>query len=265
MPESVIFETNNGVAKITLNRPQCLNAWNDQLVTELNAHLKSAASPDVRAVVLTGAGRAFSSGADLRDFAERAAASNGKPLEKPSQMLKERFNPLLLGVKQLEKPVIAAVNGPAVGIGLGLALACDLIVAKESATFMLPFVNIGLTPDGGCTASLPAAVGLSRAFELAFSGETIDAKRAAEIGLAARVTPDDCFEAEVEQLATKFANGPTLAYACTKRALNEAALPSFEAALNLEAELQDRCFESADFLEGVAAFLQKRAPSFSGT
>lgn len=264
MSQSVMFEADSGVATITLNRPERLNAWNDELVAELSSHLESAASPDVRAVVLTGAGRAFSSGADLRDFAERAAAVNGKLPEKPSQMLKERFNPLLMGVKQLEKPVIAAVNGPAAGIGLSLALACDLIVANESATFMLPFVSIGLTPDGGCTASLPASVGLSRAFELALLGEAIDAKKAEEIGLIARVLPDDRFEEEVKQLAAKLANGPTLAYANTKRALNESALPSFEAALNLEAELQDRCFESADFLEGVAAFLEKRTPSFSG-
>ena len=179
--ETVDLRIDDGVAEVTLNRPERLNAWNQQFGDELrDALLEDAADPSVRAVLITGAGRGFSSGADLKDMLEQAAAGGQVP--DVGELLRERYHPIITGIRELPKPVVAAVNGPAVGIGCSLALACDLIWAAESAIFGLAFVNIGLVPDGGSTFLVPAAVGKARALEMALLGEPVPRRAGARVG-----------------------------------------------------------------------------------
>jgi 2-(1,2-epoxy-1,2-dihydrophenyl)acetyl-CoA isomerase len=258
---TVIWEQSDGVGWLTLNRPQTLNAWTAQLGSELrDAFEGEAAEPSVRAVVITGAGRAFSSGADLK--AGFDPADDGRPDIRKE--LHEVYHPAILAVRRLAKPVIAAVNGPAVGIGCSLALACDLVIAAESAFLSLAFVNIGLMPDGGATAFVPPAVGKARAFQMALLGERIAAPQALEWGLVNWVYPDEQLIDEAAALARRLAAGPTRSYASSKRALNNALYPDLEAQLELEAELQHALGRTDDFLEGAAAFVQRRAPEFGG-
>jgi len=215
----------------------------------------------VRAVLITGAGRAFSSGADLR---EQRAGVDGEPPDL-SQRLRELYNPVILGVREMPKPVLAAVNGPAAGIGCSLALACDLIVAAESAFFLLAFVNIGLVPDGGVTAIIPARAGAARAAEMALLGERVPAAQALEWGLVNRVVPDDELEATSSALLERLAGGPTRAYANAKRLLNRTLYAGLPEQLDAEAEAQREQGLTGDFVEGVLAFAEKRPPSFSGS
>ena len=258
--ETVILERRGGELRVTLNRPDAMNAWNKQLGAELLAAVEEARSEDVRAVVITGAGRAFSSGADLK------AGFDPTPVGHPDveTVLHEVYHPIITGLRELPKPVLAAVNGPAVGIGCSLALAADLIVASESAYFLLAFVNIGLVPDGGSSLLVPERVGLARAAEMAMLGERIDAKRALEWGLVNRVVADEGFEAAVDELAAKLAGGPTSAYAGIKRQLNAWLFTRMREQLDLEASIQQQSAASGDFQEGVMAFLQKRPAAFEG-
>lgn len=255
------WEQSDAVGWLTLNRPETLNAWTAQLGNELRGVIEGEAAADsVRAVVVTGAGRGFSSGADLK--AGFDPAEDGKPNIRKE--LAEVYHPVIVGIRQLRKPVIAAVNGPAVGIGCSLALACDLVMAAESAFLSLAFVNIGLMPDGGATAFVPPAIGKARAFEMALLGERIPAARALEWGLVNWVHPDDRLLDEARALARRLAAGPTRSYASSKRALNSAMYGDLEAQLELEAELQHSLGRTDDFLEGAAAFVQRRAPEFRG-
>jgi 2-(1,2-epoxy-1,2-dihydrophenyl)acetyl-CoA isomerase len=259
--QNVNVDVSGAVARIALNRPDALNAWTRELGEDLQAALDHAADdPEVRAIVITGEGRAFSSGADLKTAPEVTA--DGKPDVR--NRLRTVYNPLLLKVRTIPKPVVAAVNGPAVGIGCSLALACDLIVAAESAYFLLAFVNIGLGLDGGASATLPARVGHARAFEIAYLGERIPAEQALTWGLVNRVVPDNELSATVDELAGRLAAGPPGSYANIKRAINESAYSRFEEQLDLEAVLQQERAASADFVEGVVAFMQKRPPKFTG-
>src|SRR5213078_1252653 len=212
---SAIEVTRDGpAARVVLNRPDALNAWNEELGAELNAAIADVgADESVRAVLITGAGRGFSSGADLRET--RTGGEDGMP--DLAGRLKEIYHPIILGIREMPKPVIAAVNGPAVGIGCSLALACDLVVAAESAYFLLAFVNIGLVPDGGSSLFVPARAGKARAFEMALLGEHISAPTALDWGLINRVYHDGHFEEESEGLLTKLAEGPTRSYAGSKR------------------------------------------------
>ncbi|MHB1834529.1 MAG: enoyl-CoA hydratase/isomerase family protein [Solirubrobacteraceae bacterium] len=253
---TVVVERDGEVAWIVLNRPATLNAWTVQLGNELAAALDEVAGDqNVRAIVLTGAGRAFSSGADLRERAEGGDVG---------EALTEVYNPLILRIRTLGKPVIAAVNGPAVGIGCSLALACDLIVAARSAYFLLAFVNIGLGLDGGVSQTLTARVGHARAFEIAFLGERIGAEQALAWGLVNRVVDDAELRGSVAALAQRLAAGPPGSYASIKRTINHRAYEGFEQLLALEAELQTERLRSRDFIEGVTAFLEKRPPRFTG-
>ena len=260
--ETVNLYRRGAGAKIELNRPDRMNAWSDQFATDLTAAIDEAASnADIRAVALTGAGRAFSSGFDLREAAERA---NGGPIE-VYHLLTERYHPLITGVRLMPKPVIAVVNGAAAGIGLSLALACDLVVAAESAFFQLAFVNIGLVPDGGSSLFVPARVGFARAAELAMLGERLAAPTALEWGLINRVWPDADFTAQADALLDRLAAGATRSYAGTKRELNQWLYTQMAAQLETEAGIQRDLAASADFAEGLAAFLAKRPPRFTGS
>jgi 2-(1,2-epoxy-1,2-dihydrophenyl)acetyl-CoA isomerase len=259
--ETVALNVTERVAWITLNRPEALNAWIRKLGEDMLTTLEHAASDaEVRAIVVTGAGRAFSSGADLKSGIETRADGSLDV----TGVLRDVYNPLMLRLRSVSKPVIAAVNGPAAGIGCSLALACDLIVAAESAYFLLAFVNIGLTLDGGASLTLPIRAGQARAFEMAMLGERIPAARALDWGLVNRVVPDDQLHDVVTELAGGLAAGPPGSYAAIKHSLNQSLYDGFAEALELEAGLQQQRVESKDFTEGVLSFLQKRKPEFTG-
>ncbi len=253
----------DAVARIELLRPQALNAWNAQLSDDLLAALRRAGQDEgVRAVVLTGAGRAFCSGADLRDLGGIEQTPDGRPDLYKS--LTERYHPVMHAIRELPKPVIAAVNGPAVGIGCSLALCCDLVLAARSAYFLLAFVNIGLVPDGGSSLFVPARIGFARASEMAMLGERVPAERALEWGLVNRVESDERLAEEADTLARRLAAGPTRAYAGAKRQLNASVYGRMAEQLELEAQIQREMAGSDDFVEGAMAFLQKREARFTG-
>jgi 2-(1,2-epoxy-1,2-dihydrophenyl)acetyl-CoA isomerase len=259
--ETIIWEQSAGVGKLTLNRPERLNAWIHQLGHDLTAAIAHAAADDsVRALLITGSGRAFSSGADLK--AGIPPAADGRPDVRHD--LRDVYNPVMRAVRDLPKPVVAAVNGPAVGVGCSLALSCDLIVAAESAYFLLAFVNIGLIPDGGATTFVPAAVGKARAFQMTMLGERVPAAQALEWGLVNWVHPDDAMLGEATALAERLAAGPTQAHAAAKRALNLELYGNLDAQLDLEAELQHALARTRDFEEGTTAFVEKRRAAFQG-
>jgi 2-(1,2-epoxy-1,2-dihydrophenyl)acetyl-CoA isomerase len=262
--QTVNLRRDGAAATIELNRPDALNAWNAQLGDDLLTALQAVADDDgVRAVVLTGAGRAFSSGADLRDLSgqERRTAEGQIDVRR---VLTERYHPIITTVRTMPKPVLAAVNGPAVGIGLSLALAADLIVAADSAYFLLAFVNIGLVPDGGSSLFVPARVGFARAAEMAMLGERVPAAQALQWGLINRVVADAEFGTEVQALRDRLASGPTRSYAGTKRQLNHWLYSRMDEQLDFEADIQQEMVASGDFAEGVAAFIEKRAATFGG-
>ncbi len=259
--ETLIWERAGAVGRLTLNRPESLNAWTTQFGHELLDVITDEAADDrVRAMLVTGAGRGFSSGADLR--AGFDPADDGMPDIRKE--LHDVYHPAIAGIRRLPKPVVAAVNGPAVGIGCSLALACDLVMAAESAFFGLAFVNIGLMPDGGSTAFVPPAVGRARAFQMALLGERVPAAQALEWGLVNWVYPDDALRDEGEQLVSRLAAGPTRSYAASKQALNRFIYRDLDDQLALEAELQHQLGRTTDFAEGVAAFVEKRDPDFEG-
>jgi 2-(1,2-epoxy-1,2-dihydrophenyl)acetyl-CoA isomerase len=250
-----------GAATIELNRPERMNAWDKQFGVDLLAAVEAvAADQEVRAVMLTGAGRGFSSGADLK------AGFDPGPDGHPDvyATLTQRYHPIMVGIREMPKPVLAAVNGPAVGIGCSLAICADLIVAAESAYFALAFVNIGLVPDGGSSLFIPARVGHARAAEMAMLGERVGAAQALQWGLINRVVPDEDFDAQSGALLDRLAQGPTRSYAGTKRQLNAWIYRGMEDQLELEAQVQQETATSGDFAEGVTAFVQKRDARFSG-
>ena len=249
----------DGVVRVELRRPDSLNAFDDRLAGELRDALRGlAVDSAVRCIVLTGAGRAFSAGADI------SGPLDDDPGERTRRVLREQINPTVLTLREMPKPVIAAVNGPAVGVGCSFAVACDLVVAAESAYFLLAFANIGLVGDGGATITIPARVGLGRASVLSLLAERLSADEALRWGLVDRVVADAELDAVTTELALRFAAGPTRSYAATKRALNASMLRGLAAQLELESELQADLAVSDDYAEGVAAFAEKRAPAFRG-
>jgi 2-(1,2-epoxy-1,2-dihydrophenyl)acetyl-CoA isomerase len=255
-----LYRRGQGI-KVELNRPERMNAWNDQFSLDLLAAIKEISdNPGIRAAVITGAGRAFSSGADLKDVVEPA---DGAPRD-VYKVLTERYHPLITGIRRMPKPVVAAVNGPAAGIGVSLALACDLVVAAESAYFLLAFVNIGLVPDGGSSLLVPSRIGFARAAELALLGERLAAPTALDWGLINRVWPDHEFAARTDELLDRLASGATKSYAGIKRQLNKWLYEHMDSQLEFEAGIQREMAASGDFAEGVAAFGEKRPPRFSG-
>jgi 2-(1,2-epoxy-1,2-dihydrophenyl)acetyl-CoA isomerase len=261
--ETVNVQVSDGVATVELNRPETLNAWNRQLGLDLLAALRGVEQDDaVRAVVIRGAGRGFSSGADLKDVSGGQTTPDGHP--DVYKTLTELYHPIMQTIREIPKPVVGAVKGPAVGIGCSLALCCDLIVAAESAYFLLAFVNIGLAPDGGSSLFVPTRVGMARATELAMLGERLPAAQALEWGMVNRVVPDERLDEEVAALAARLAGGPTRSYAAAKRQLNNWLYSRMAEQLELEAQLQQEMAGSDDFVEGVMAFAEKRAARFSG-
>jgi enoyl-CoA hydratase len=256
MDDGLDTRFDDGVLRLTMNRPTHLNAMTPQLADGLAERLEQAnAADDVRVVVLTGAGDAFSSGADLagQDAHEHFDVS-----------ALDRANRIVRAVVGLDKPVVAAVNGVAAGVGCSAALACDLVVAKESAAFVLAFSRIGLMPDGGATATVAAAVGRARAMRMALLGEALSASEAYDVGLISHVAADGDYAATVEKLVSRLAGGPPLAYTATKRAVNAATLGHLEAALQRERTGQTMLLRTADAAEGMRAFGEKRRPHFRG-
>jgi 2-(1,2-epoxy-1,2-dihydrophenyl)acetyl-CoA isomerase len=252
------FEIADGVATITLDRPDALNSLTIPLKHELLAALdRSASDPAVRAIVLTGAGRAFCAGQDLRERLEPGAP----PLK---MELRERYNPIILAMRSLEKPIVGAINGVAAGAGASLAFACDLRLAANGASFVLAFGRIGLIPDSGATWFLPRLIGAARAAELALLGDAVTAAEAERFGLVTRVVPADRLLAEARALAARLAGMAPRALALTKRALAQTWSASLEEQLETEAELQGIAGATADHAEGVAAFVEKRPPRFTG-
>ena len=253
----LLVDIADGIATLTLNRADALNALNHELKTALlDAVRRFGRDRAVRVVVLTGAGRAFCAGQDLREHAENARAT--------ADELRSSYNPLILGIRRLEQPVIAAVNGVAAGAGLSLALACDLRLAAEEASFILAFGRIGLVPDSGATWLLPRLVGSARAAELALLGDALPAREAERIGLVNRVVAGTALALEARALAERLAASAPRALALTKRALNRATEVGLEEALDYEASLQGIAANTADHAEGRAAFREKRPPKFTG-
>lgn len=247
----------DGVLTITLNRPDVLNAISEQLTTDLSEAARLAdRMPEVRCVVLTGAGRGFCSGQDLRD--------QGIGEISYGDSLRRRYNPIILRIRTMEKPVIAAVNGVAAGAGCNLALAADLRIASDRASFIEVFSRVGLIPDSGGTFTLPRLVGLAKAMELAYLADPIDAAEALRIGLVNRVVPHDELATVAGDLARRLAEGPTRGFGLTKRAFNYALNAPLDAALEYEAHMQEIAGHTADHREGVTAFLEKRKPRFEG-
>jgi 2-(1,2-epoxy-1,2-dihydrophenyl)acetyl-CoA isomerase len=244
------------VLTITLNRPDVLNALNADLHRALAGALKEAGADDVRAVVITGAGRGFCVGQDLSEFRE-AAGDIG-------ERLRGNYHPNILALRTLEKPVLAAVNGPAAGAGLSFACACDLRLAAQSATFVPAFINIGLVPDSGGTYFVRRLLGTARAFEWMTSGRRLGAAEALEWGLISEVVEDDRLAERAAERAAELAALPTRGVALTKRLFDHAENATLEEQLELEAQLQAAATQTADFREGVDAFLEKRDPRFEG-
>jgi 2-(1,2-epoxy-1,2-dihydrophenyl)acetyl-CoA isomerase len=254
--ETIRYDTVGGVATITLNRPDRLNALNATMRRELLGAFKAAARDDAtRAVIVTGEGRGFCSGADLR---------GGAGEREFRRVLTTEYNPLITAIRELPKPVIAAVNGVAAGAGASIAFAADLIVAAEEARFLMAFVKIGLVPDSGATRTLVRALGRHAATEMIFTGEPLTAKRAADAGLVTAVVPANELMTAARELAERLANGPTKALGYAKRLINTAGDEALADSLAHEADLQELAGRTADHAEGVSAFAEKREPRFEG-
>lgn len=255
---SILFEIKDAVAYITLNRPDKFNAFNREMALNMQARLDECASlPEIRCVYITGMGRAFSAGQDISELV-------GDDKIEIAQILSEHYNPIVKKIRNLPKPVVAAVNGVAAGAGANIALCCDIVVAAESASFIQAFSKIGLIPDSGGTFTLPRLIGWQKASALMMTGDKVAAAEAERIGMIYKIFADDVFTDESKKTAINLSQMPTKGLAYTKHALNNSITNSWEAQLLLEDEFQQKSAMTDDYKEGIAAFLEKRGPVFRG-
>ncbi len=256
---SIELKIENNIAFIALNRPEVFNSFNREMALNLQTQLDACENnEEVRAIVITGNGKAFCAGQDLKEVTN--------PDEHPGfrKILEEHYNPIVNRLRTIEKPIIGAINGVAAGAGANIALACDIVIASEGASFIQAFSKIGLVPDSGGTFFLPRLVGFQKASALAMLGDKINAIEAERIGMIYTYFPVETFQTEVEKLALKMAKMPTKAFALTKRALNKSLVNDLTAQLALESDLQIEASQSHDYNEGVNAFVEKRTPNFIG-
>ena len=259
MPETpLLFSIDGGVATICFHRPQVFNSVNKEVALAMQQHLQDCQhNPEVRAVLLTGTGKAFCAGQDLAEI-------TGPDSPEVADIVEKHYNPIVELIRALDKPVVAAVNGVAAGAGANLALACDIVVAKESASFIQAFSKIGLIPDSGGTYFLPRLIGMQRASALMLTGDKVSAAEAVQMGMIYKAFADDAFEQEVQTLVRKLAAMPTKGLAYTKQLLNVTFSKDLTQQLRYEADFQLRAGATSDYKEGVSAFLEKRQPSFTG-
>jgi 2-(1,2-epoxy-1,2-dihydrophenyl)acetyl-CoA isomerase len=261
LSEPVAVSTDGAVRWITLNRPENLNAFDDELGPAFIEALREASDEAVRCVVVTGEGKAFCAGENLRALAGRYKGGRAPEL---GEIIRRRYNPAIELLQTLKKPVLAAVNGVAAGAGVSVALACDYRLMAEEASFVLAFSKVGLVPDSGATWLLPRYIGIGRALELSLSGEAVSAKEALDLGLVNRVASGDQLKKTAEEVATSFAEGPTLAYGLIKDLVWKSGGTTLSEQLAAEADAQAKAGASSDHLEGVTAFFEKRRPGFTG-
>lgn len=260
--ETILVEKKDGISRITLNRPSALNALNDKMGEEFNLALKEAEKdPETRCVVITGAGRAFSAGEDVSGLKERYAGDTYPSL---GDHLRKKYHPIITRIRNMEKPVIARMNGVAAGSGASIALACDIRIASEEAGLKQAFIGVGLVPDSGSSFFLTRTIGAGRALELIMTGRTLGAREAETLGLVNKTVHASELDKTVDEMAAKLANGPTKALGLSKRVVNQANRLELSDALEYEAMNQDIAGKTKDHLEAVRAFLEKRQPKFSG-
>ena len=256
---SIELKIENKIAYIKLNRPEVFNSFNREMALRLQDTLDDCeANNDVRAIVLTGNGKAFCAGQDLKEVTSPELNPGFK------KILEEHYNPIILRIRNIEKPIIGAVNGVAAGAGANIALACDVVIANENASFIQAFSLIGLIPDSAGTFFLPRLIGFQKASALAMLGDKVSAKEAERLGMIYKYVPSDAFEDTINKIALKMANMPTKALGLIKKTLNESLTNNLEEQLALESKCQIEAASSEDYTEGVAAFIEKRKPNFKG-
>lgn len=254
----ISVSTKNGVCEIKLNRPEVFNSFNKPMALAVQKTLDDCAKdPEIRAIIITGEGKAFCAGQDLAE----ATDPNGPPLD---SIVREHYNPIIQRIREIEKPIIAAVNGVAAGAGANIALACDITFAKESASFIQAFSKIGLIPDSGGTFFLPRIIGMQKALALMFTGDKVSAREAEAMNMIYKVVADDALETEVRAFAENLAKMPTRGLGLTKKAVNASWTNDLKTQLDLEEILQTEAGATYDFKEGVTAFMEKRKPEFKG-